>query len=134
MKKIKCNCRLTDKQRDKLERLMTITAETFMGGKDSVAYELLGSCCREEMEDDLCEYFVIEKLSDIKPYFYGEVVKYLCGWEPSAELMDVSLDVEEGFKNYCYKYIDELPTESEAYKTFKEDYINALCTGSERLN
>ena len=39
-------------------------------------------------------------------------------------------DFEDALSDFIYQFADDIPKDSTAYKEMREDFINALCTGS----
>ena len=39
-------------------------------------------------------------------------------------------ELEEALADFIYHFADDIPKDSPAYKQIREDFINALCTGS----
>ena len=39
-------------------------------------------------------------------------------------------DFEDALADFIYHFVDDIPKDSTAYKEMREDFKNALCTGS----
>ena len=117
-----------------LKALTRISIDEALGGENTVSYELLSPICAAEMNLDLFAVFGVSKIGNIAAEDYDDAIEFFISWEPSYMVYDVSEELEADFSEFRYRYVDELPPESPAYKQMKEDYINALCSDAERLD
>ena len=46
------------------------------------------------------------------------------------KMMKLRLELEEAIADFIYQFADDIPKDSPAYQKIREDFINALCTGS----
>ena len=46
------------------------------------------------------------------------------------KMMKLRSDIEEALSDFIYHFADDIPKDSPAYQQIREDFINALCTGS----
>lgn len=125
MKNCKCNDTITKKQVDYLGRLAELTVEAALGGKHSLS-------CRDYLGDDLEEVFGITELYELRPCQFNEAREFLAEWFPSDIIMEISVDIEADFEKYRYKFVEDMPKDSPAYQQLMEDFIYAVCSGSER--
>ncbi len=117
-----------------LKALARISIDEALGGENTVSYELLSPICKIEMSLELGYSFGVGKIENIPADDFDDAIDFLLEWEPSVMLREVSDEIEEDFAEFRYRYVDELPPESPAYKQMKEDYLNALCSDAERLD
>ena len=117
-----------------LKALARISIDEALGGENTVSYELLSPICKIEMSLELGYSFGVGKIENIPADDFDDAIDFLLEWEPSVMLREVSDEIEEDFAEFRYRYVDELPPDSPAYKQMKEDYLNALCSDAERLD
>ncbi|MBR5090687.1 MAG: ORF6C domain-containing protein [Ruminiclostridium sp.] len=117
-----------------LKALARISIDEALGGKNSVSYELLSPICKIEMSLELGYNFGAGKIENIPAADFDDAIDFLLEWEPSVTVREVSDEIEEDFAEFRYRYVDELPPDSPAYKQMKEDYLNALCSDAEGLD
>ena len=49
------------------------------------------------------------------------------------EMSKLREDFEAALEAFIYQFADDIPKDSPAYSEIREDFIYALCSGSERL-
>lgn len=124
---------LTNTQCKYIQSLIDITIESALGGKNSISYRMLYDKCKKGMIDDIeCE-FGIRNITELCYNLFPCVLNFIASWFPDDETMELSREVEGSFNRYIYKFVDDIPKESPFYKEIMEDYINAVCTNSERF-
>jgi len=132
MKNCKCNDTITKKQVDYLGRLAELTVEAALGGKHSLSYRVFSCSCRDYLGDDLEKVFGITELYELRPCQFNEAREFLADWFPDDIVMEVSSDLETAFEEFRYKFVEDMPKDSPAYQQLMEDFIYAVCSGSER--
>jgi len=50
--------------------------------------------------------------------------------EYKEKMKKLRSDFEDALADFIYHFVDDIPKDSTAYKEMREDFINALCTGS----
>ena len=95
--------------------------------------DILGfrSCC-DDLDDNFEEVFGTTELSELRACQFNDAVKFLAEWFPSDIIMEISVDIEADFEKYRYRFVEEMPKDSTAYKQLLEDVMYAVCSGSER--
>lgn len=132
MKNCKCNDTITKKQVDYLGRLAELTVEAALGGKNSLSYRVLFRSCCDDLDDNFEEVFGTTELSELRACQFNDAVKFLAEWFPDGIIMEVSSDLETEFEEFRYKFVEDMPKDSPAYKQLMEDFMYAVCSGSER--
>ena len=128
----KCNETITRKQQDYLARLAELSIEAALGGKNSLSYRVLFRSCCDDLDDNFEEVFGTTELSELRACQFNDAVKVLAEWFPSDIIMEISVDIEADFEKYRYRFVEEMPKDSPAYKQLMEDFMYAVCSGSER--
>ena len=132
MKKCISNNTITKKQVDYLKRLAELTVEAALGGKHSLSYRVLFRSCCDNLDDDFEEVFGTTELYELRPCQFNDAREFLADWFPGDVVMEVSSDLETAFEEYRYKFVEDMPKDSPAYQQLMEDFIYAVCSGSER--
>ena len=128
-----CRCKtITRKQQDFLGRLAEIGIETCLGGKNSLSYRILFYPCCENLDSDFEKVFGTTELSELKACRYNDAVEFIAEWFPDDVLMELSVQMEKDFEKFRYRYVEEMPQGCPAYQQLMEDFINAICSGTER--
>lgn len=132
MKNCKCRDTITKKQVEYLGRLAELTVEAALGGKNSLSYRVLFRSCCDNLDDDFEEVFGTTELSELKACQYNDAVEFIAEWFPDDVLMELSVQMEKDFEKFRYRYVEEMPQDSPAYQQLMEDFMYAVCSGSER--
>lgn len=132
MKKCISNNTITKKQVDYLKRLAELTVEAALGGKHSLSYRVLFRSCCDNLDDDFEEVFGTTKLYKLRPCQFDKAVAFLAEWFPDDIIMEVSPELEADFEEFRYKFVEDMPKDSPAYQQLMEDFMYAVCSGSER--
>lgn len=128
-----CRCKtINKKQQDFLERLAEIGIEACLGGKNSLSYRILFYPCCENLDSDFEKVFGTTELSELKACRYNDAVEFIAEWFPDDVLMELSVQMEKDFEKFRYRYVEEMPQDCPAYQQLMEDFINAVCSGTER--
>lgn len=128
-----CRCKtITRKQQDFLGRLAEIGIEACLGGKNSLSYRILFYSCCENLDSDFEKVFGTTELSELKACRYNDAVEFIAEWFPDDVLMELSVQMEKDFEKFRYRYVEEMPQGCPAYQQLMEDFINAICSGTER--
>jgi len=128
----KCNETITRKQQDYLARLAELSIEAALGGKNSLSYRVLFRSCCDDLDDNFEEVFGTTELSELRACQFNDAVKFLAEWFPDDIIMEVSSDLETEFEEFRYKFVEDMPKDSPAYQQLMEDFMYAVCSGSER--
>lgn len=128
----RCNQTITKKRQDYLARLAKLSIEAALGGKNSLSYRVLFRSCCDDLDDIFEEVFGTTELSELTACRFNDAVKFLEEWFPSDIIMEISVDIEADFEKYRYRFVEEMPNDSPAYKQLMEDFMYAVCSGSER--
>lgn len=122
---------ITKKQQDFLANLAKLSIEASLGGENTVSFRILfGPCCDSFINDFMIKFGTIH-LSEIKCCQYNDAIEFIAEWFPDDILMDISVQLENDFEDFRYRYVEEMPQDSPAYKQLMEDFINAVCSGAE---
>lgn len=128
-----CRCKtITRKQQDFLGRLAEIGIEACLGGKNSLSYRILFYPCCENLDSDFEKVFGTTELSELKACRYNDAVEFIAEWFPDDVLMELSVQMEKDFEKFRYRYVEEMPQGCPAYQQLMEDFINAICSDTER--
>jgi len=115
-----------------LGRLAELTVEAALGGKNSLSYRVLFRSCCDNLDDDFEEVFGTTELYELRPCQFDKAVAFLAEWFPDDIIMEVSSDLETEFEEFRYKFVEDMPMDSPAYQQLMEDFMYAVCSGSER--
>ena len=132
MKKCISNNTITKKQVDYLKRLAELTVEAALGGKHSLSYRVLFRSCCDNLDDDFEGVFGTTELYKLRPCQFDKAVAFLAEWFPDDIIMEVSSELEADFEEFRYKFVEDMPKDSPAYQQLMEDFMYAVCSGSER--
>lgn len=55
-----------------------------------------------------------------------------CDYPDCGNDYHLSVKMEQDFEKFRYRYVEDMPQKSPAYKQLMEDFINAVCSGTER--
>lgn len=132
MKNCKCRDTITKKQVEYLGRLAELTVEAALGGKNSLSYRVLFRSCCDNLDDDFEEVFGTTELYELRPCQFDKAVAFLAEWFPDDIIMEVSSDLETEFEEFRYRFVEDMPKDSPAYQQLMEDFMYAVCSGSER--
>lgn len=128
-----CRCKtINKKKQDYLARLAELNVEESLGGKHSLSYRILFRPCCDCLDDDFEEVFGTTELSELKTCQYDEAIAFIADWFPPDIVMELSEQMESDFEDYRYRYVEEMPQDRPAYQQLMEDFINAVCSGTER--
>ena len=123
---------ISKEKQDFLRKLEQITIEAALGGKYTISYKLLSVTCKNQLETEFLEEFGTRNFITLDLADYEEAINFLTEWFPEDETMAFSLAMEDALEDYIYRYVEEIPKESPAYQQMMEDYLYAVCSGSER--
>ena len=76
--------------------------------------------------------FSTTELYELRPCQFDKAVAFLVEWFPDDIIMEVSSDLETEFEEFRYKFVEDMPMDSLAYQQLMEDFMYAVCSGSER--
>lgn len=128
-----CRCKtINKKKQDYISRLAELTIEASLGGKNTLSYRILFPICCESLDDDFEEVFGTTELSELKTCQYDEALAFIVEWFPPDIVMELSVKMEQDFEKFRYRYVEDMPQDSPAYQQLMEDFINAVCSGTER--
>jgi len=127
-----CRCKTITRKQDFLGRLAEIGIEACLGGKNSLSYRILFYPCCENLDSDFEKVFGTTELSELKACRYNDAVEFIAEWFPDDVLMELSVQMEKDFEKFRYRYVEEMPQGCPAYQQLMEDFINAICSGTER--
>lgn len=126
----KCNKRITVKQADRLKKLGRESIESALGGMNSISYYLLADYCEYVMLDEFASMFGTRHISKLSVCEYEKAVIFMEEWFPDDKTMEESVLYENAFSKYIYKFCEEPDKNSAAYSQLREDFINAVCSGT----
>lgn len=129
----KCNETITRKQQDYLARLAELSIEAVLGGKNSLSYRVLFRSCCDDLDDNFEEVFGTTELSELRACQFNDAVKFLAEWFPSDIIMEISVDIEADFEKYRYRFVEEMPKDSPAYKQLMEDFERSVNKGEKGI-
>lgn len=115
-----------------LRKLEQLTVEAALNTKFSISFRLLSATCTNQLRMEFNETFDVSSYAELERADYEEAVNFLADWFPDDEIMASSAALEEGLEDYIYRYVEAIPKESPAYQQMMEDYMYAVCSGSER--
>lgn len=128
-----CRCKTINKrQQDYLSKIAELSVESCLGGKHSLSYRIFFHPCCEYLDDEFEEIFGTTELSELKTCQYDEALDFIAEWFPPDVVMELSKQMEADFTKYRYRYVEDMPENSPAYQQLMEDFINAVCSGTER--
>lgn len=128
-----CRCNtINKKKQDFISRLAELNIEESLGGKHSLSYRIFFRSCCDFLDDDFEEAFGTTVLSELKTCQYDDAISFITEWFPPAFVMELSEQMESDFEEFRYRYVEEMPQDSPAYQQLMEDFIYAVCSGTER--
>ena len=123
---------ISKKQAIFLERIEVAGIETALGGKNSISYKMLYDLCDYEFSFDFAAAFDVSSYLELPADRFDEAVVFIAEWLPDDVLFALSDLIEELFSEYIDRFFEDMPKNSPAYQQLMEDFINAVCTSSER--
>ena len=126
------NNTISKEMQEFLRKLEQLTIEAALDTKFSISYRLLSATCTNALRTEFKETFDVSSYAELDRGDYEEAVSFLADWFPDDETMAFSAALEEGLEDYIYRYVEAIPKESPAYQQMMEDYMYAVCSGSER--
>lgn len=126
------NNTISKQMQEFLRKLEQLTIEAALDSKFSISYRLLSATCTNQLRTEFKETFDVSSYAELDRCDYEEAVSFLADWFPDDETMASSAALEEGLEDYIYRYVEAIPKECPAYQQMMEDYMYAVCSGSER--
>lgn len=128
-----CRCKnINKRQQDYLSEIAKLSIESCFGGKYTLSNRIFFRPCCEYLDDEFEEVFGTTDLSEIKTCQYDDALDFIAEWFPPDIVMELSEQMEADFAKYRYRYVEDMPEDSPAYQQLMEDFINAVCSGTER--
>lgn len=128
-----CKCTtLTKNQQIFLAKLIELGIEACLGGKYTISYRILSGDCRDNFNNDMTEIFGTADFSELKACQYDAALDFISNWFPDDDIMEMSVEMEDSFTEFRYRYVEEMPQDCPAYQQLMEDFIYAVCSGTER--
>ena len=107
------------------------------GSRNTAAFRIVGQSAYSQLWGDFRSHFTVNSYRCTPKYRFNEAFAFIEEWEPSMELLDEANEADDAFQQYLSRYFDDYDNDNyeqlvAEYPVIMEDFINAVCSSSER--